>query len=60
MYLRKGEKMRRGNFFAKAKKTTAVVLATAMVFGMAPTNWNVKAADNSPYVISQGRMVYAS
>ena len=52
--------MRRGNFFAKAKKTTAVVLATAMVFGMAPTNWNVKAADNSPYVISQGRMVYAS
>ena len=52
MYLRKGEKMRRGNFFAKAKKTTAVVLATAMVFGMAPTNWNVKAADNSPYVIS--------
>ena len=60
MYLRKGEKMRRGNFLAKAKKTTAVVLATAMVFGMAPTNWNVKAADNSPYVISQGRMVYAS
>ena len=60
MYLKKGEKMRRGNFLAKAKKTTAVVLATAMVFGMAPTNWNVKAADNSPYVISQGRMVYAS
>ena len=52
--------MRRGNFFAKAKKTTAVVLATAMVFGMAPTQWSVKAADDSPYVISQGRMVYAS
>ena len=51
--------MRKGNLFTRAKKATAVVLATAMVLGAAPMQ-NVKAADNSPYVISQGRMVYAS
>lgn len=51
--------MRKGNVFTKAKKATAVVLAVAMVLGAAPMQ-NVKAADDSPYVISQGRMVYAS
>ena len=51
--------MRKGNLFTKVKKTTAVMLAAAMVLGSAPMQ-NVKAADNSPYVISQGRMVYAS
>ena len=51
--------MRKGNLFTRAKKATAVVLAAAMVLGAAPMQ-NVKAADNSPYVISQGRMVYAS
>jgi endoglucanase Acf2 len=54
-----GKEMRKGNLFTRAKKATAVVLATAMVLGAAPMQ-NVKAADNSPYVISQGRMVYAS
>ena len=51
--------MRKGNLFTKAKKATAVVLAAAMVLGTAPME-NVKAADDSPYVISQGRMVYSS
>ena len=35
------------------------MLATAMVLSATPMQ-NVKAADDSPYVISQGRMVYAS
>lgn len=51
--------MRKGNVFTKVKKATAVALTAAMVLGAAPIQ-NVRAADNSPYVISQGRMVYAS
>ena len=53
--------MRKGKFFTIVKKTIAVVLTAAMVLGSAPLQKRVaKAADNSPYVISQGRMVYAS
>ncbi len=51
--------MRKGNLFTRAKKATATMLVAAMVLGAAPMQ-NVKAADNSPYVISKGRMVYAS
>ena len=51
--------MRKGKLFTKARKVTAIALAAAMVVGVTPLQ-NTKAADNSPYVISQGRMVYAS
>ena len=51
--------MRKGNLFTKAKKTVAIVLTTVMALGAVPMQ-NVKAADEEPYVISQGRMVYAS
>lgn len=44
--------MRKGNLFTKVKKATAVMLATAMVLSATPMQ-NVKAADDSPYVISQ-------
>ena len=55
--------MRKGKLITKAKKVTAAFLATAMIAGMLPMQGvtQVKAADNnSPYVISTGRMVYAS
>ena len=51
--------MRKGKLFTKARKVTVIALAAAMVVGVTPLQ-NTKAADNSPYVISQGRMVYAS
>ena len=53
--------MKRGKFFTKAKQSAAVLLSAAMIVGMLPF-WgtDVKAADNSPYVVSNGRMVYAS
>ena len=53
--------MRRGKLVTKAKKITAIFLATAMAVGMLPLQGiTAKAADDSPYVISTGRMVYAS
>lgn len=51
--------MRRGSLFTRAKKATAIGLAAVMVFIAMPAQ-NVKAAEKSPYVISQGRMIYAS
>lgn len=54
--------MRKGKKIAVAKKTAAAFLTAAMVTGMLPAGQiqNVMAADDSPYVISTGRMVYAS
>ena len=54
--------MRKGKKIAVAKKATAAFLTAAMVTGMLPAGQiqNVMAADDSPYVISTGRMVYAS
>lgn len=54
--------MRKGKKIAVAKKATAAFLTVAMVTGMLPAGQiqNVMAADDSPYVISTGRMVYAS
>lgn len=54
--------MRRGKVVTKVKKTIAVLLTAAMVVGIMPLQQTtqVKAADNSPYVVSTGRMVYAS
>ena len=51
--------MRKGKFFTKVKKATATCVVLAMIAGMIPMQ-QAKAADNSPYVISQGRMIYAS
>lgn len=39
MYFKKGEKMRRGNFFAKVKKTTAVVLGKSYTINKVTFNW---------------------
>ena len=54
--------MRKGKKIAVAKKATVAFLTAAMVTGMLPAGQiqNVMAADDSPYVISTGRMVYAS
>ena len=54
--------MRKGKKIAVAKKATAAFLTAAMVTGMLPAGQiqNVMAADDAPYVISTGRMVYAS
>lgn len=54
--------MRKGKKIAVAKKATAAFLTAAMVTGMLPAGQiqNVMVADDSPYVISTGRMVYAS
>lgn len=51
--------MRRGKFFTKAKKTATVILTAALTLGVVPMQ-NTKAQDNSAYVISQGRMAFAS
>lgn len=50
--------MRKGKKIAVAKKATAAFLTAAMVTGMLPAGQiqNVMAADDSPYVISTGRM----
>lgn len=53
------KKMRRGKFFTKAKKTATVILTAALTLGVVPMQ-NTKAQDNSAYVISQGRMAFAS
>lgn len=54
--------MRKGKKIAVAKKATVAFLTAAMVTGMLQAGQiqNVMAADDSPYVISTGRMVYAS
>ena len=54
--------MRKGKKIAVAKKATVAFLTAAMVTGMLPAGQiqKVMAADDSPYVISTGRMVYAS
>ena len=47
--------------FAWGKRGVSFLLAAAMTIGALPvTGVTAKAADNDPYVVSQGRMIYAS
>ncbi len=53
--------MRKGKLITKVKKIGVIFLATAMLVGLLPLQGvTAKAADTDPYVISKGRMVYAS
>ncbi len=55
--------MRKGKWITRVKKATAAFLAASLMIGMLPMQGTVQvkaADDNSPYVISTGRMVYAS
>ena len=48
-------------FFAWGKRGVSLFLAAAMTVGALPmTGLTANAADNDPYVVSKGRMVYAS
>ena len=49
------------NLFAWGKRGLSVLLTAAMVVGMIPvTSATAMAAEDEPYVVSKGRMVYAS
>ncbi|MCR5738094.1 MAG: discoidin domain-containing protein [Eubacterium sp.] len=52
--------MRKGKLFTNAKKTLSAFLATAMVVGLMPAQSFLVKADDTPYVVSTGRTVYAS